>query len=148
MQFTDIQDLVYRERTKEIMDHPQRQVECTIPILPVRELASSVRFYTDTLGFKLDWGGEAGATICSVSKDSCSIMLLQADKADSAVWVWIGLEDDSLFETYKGKGVKVLQEPRNFSWAYEMKFEDLDGNVLWLGTEPRTDVPFEDQRAG
>jgi hypothetical protein len=30
----------------------------------------------------------------------------------------------------------------NFSWAYEMKFADPDGNVLWLGTEPKTDVPF------
>jgi len=25
-----------------------------------------------------------------------------------------------------------------------MKFEDPDGNVLWLGTEARTDEPFED----
>jgi predicted lactoylglutathione lyase len=130
------------------MDHPQRQVECTIPILPVSDLARSVRFYTGTLGFKLDWGGDAGDSICSVSKDSCSIMLLQTDKTDSAVWVWIGLEDDSLFETYKAKGVKVLQEPRNYSWAYEMKFEDVDGNVLWLGTEPRQDFPVVDQSDG
>jgi hypothetical protein len=23
-----------------------------------------------------------------------------------------------------------------------MKFEDIDGNVLWLGTEPRKDLAF------
>ena len=27
----------------------------------------------------------------------------------------------------------------------EAKFEDLDGNVLWLGTEPRDDLPLEDE---
>lgn len=26
---------------------------------------------------------------------------------------------------------------------FKMKFEDLDGNVLWLGTEPRKGEPFE-----
>jgi predicted lactoylglutathione lyase len=126
------------------MPAASRQVECTIPILPVRDLAGSIAFYTNTLGFKLDWGGDEGSVVGSVSRDGCCIMLSQQQPMGSPVWVWIGLEDDSLFEVYRAKGVKVLQEPRNCSWAYEMKFEDLDGNVLWLGTEPRTDVPFED----
>jgi len=25
-----------------------------------------------------------------------------------------------------------------------MKFEDLDGNILWLGMEPRNNEPFKD----
>jgi hypothetical protein len=72
-------------------------------------------------------------------------MLSQRTDDHSGVWVWIGLEDDSLFEVYKTKGVKVLEEPKNYSWAYEMKFEDIDGNVLWLGTGPQDDLPFEDK---
>ncbi|MBW3598438.1 MAG: VOC family protein [Planctomycetes bacterium] len=126
------------------MAHAQRRVECTIPILPVRDLQRSIRFYTETLGFKLDWGGSEGDAICSVSRDGCSIMLQQFADGPSGVWVWIGLEDDSLFQQYKDAGVKVRQEPKNFSWAYEIKFEDSDGNVLWLGTEPKQDFPFED----
>ena len=126
------------------MNHLERQVECTIPVLPVRDLQSSIRFYTGTLEFKLDWGGNDGDIICSVSRDGCSIMLFQRNTIDSPVWVWIGVESDSVFGTYRDRGVKVVQEPRNFSWAYEMKFEDLDGNVLWLGTEPRSDLPIED----
>ena len=124
------------------MSHP-RQVECTIPVLPVRDLTRSIRFYTDTLGFKLDWGGQAGSLICSVSKDSCHIMLSQISSRSSSVWVWIGVEDDSLFHLYRSRGVKVLQEPENHPWAYEMKFEDPDGNVLWLGTEARKDMPLK-----
>jgi len=52
--------------------------------------------------------------------------------------VWIGLESDRLFWEFKNRGVSVLQEPTNRPWAYEMKVRDLDGNVLWLGTEPKT----------
>lgn len=130
---------------KDNMPTPTRRVECTIPVLPVRNLARSITFYTETLGFKLDWGGAQGETVCSVSLDKCSIMLLQKEKMESPGWVWIGA-DVSLFETYRSKGVKVFQEPKNCSWAYEMKFEDIDGNILWLGSDPREDLPFEDRK--
>lgn len=120
------------------------QIECTIPILPVRDLPSSMAFYVETLGFKLDWGGEAGSCVCSVSRDGYRIMLCQRDTISEPAWVWIGVEDVSLFAIWRSQGVKVRQEPKNFSWAYEMKFEDIDANVLWVGTEPRHDEPFED----
>ncbi len=71
-------------------------------------------------------------------------MLMQrADIAEPA-WVWIGLKDDSYFDLLRSRGVKVRQEPQNRPWAYEMKFEDPDGNVLWLGTEPRSDMPVDE----
>ncbi len=127
------------------MSTPGRTIECTIPVLPVRDLASSIAFYTAVLGFKLDWGGGSDDTICSISRDGCAIMLDQREAAATPAWVWIGLEDDSLFDLYASKGVRVRQQPKNFSWAYEMKFEDIDGNVLWLGTEPRKDLAMEDR---
>lgn len=126
------------------MPSPPRRVECTIPILPVRDLQQSIRFYVETLEFQLDWGGEAGSRICSVSQDGCSLMLSEITTSECGVWVWIGVEDESLFNKYRERGVKIRQEPKNFSWAYEMKFEDPDGNVLWLGTEPRRDLPLDD----
>ena len=122
----------------------KRDLECTIPILPVSDLQSAIRFYTETLGFKLDWGGHPGSAIGSVSRDGCAIMLSESKPGFVPVWVWIGLEDDRLFQEWADAGVKVRQTPRNFSWAYEMKFEDPDGNVLWVGTEPRADLPMED----
>jgi predicted lactoylglutathione lyase len=130
------------------MTAPRQTVECTIPVLPVRNLTKSIRFYTDILGFRLDWGGEAGKLICSVSRDKCCIMLAQRAEPGSAVWIWIGVSDDSLFGLWKSRGVKVLQEPQNHPWAYEMKFQDIDGNVLWLGTERRTDIPLQDEAGG
>ena len=34
-----------------------------------------------------------------------------------------------------------MQEPENWNWGYEMKIADPDGNVLWLATSPREDLP-------
>jgi catechol 2,3-dioxygenase-like lactoylglutathione lyase family enzyme len=116
------------------MNAPAREIENTIPILPVADLDRSIRFYTEVLGFSIDW--TAGA-IASVSRDGCPIMLSHSQDGAGTGWIWIGLEDDSLFDQYRRRGVKIRQEPQNHSWAYEMKFEDVDGNVLWLGTEPK-----------
>ena len=130
------------------MESTIRQIECIIPILPVRDLAKSLAFYTESLDFKLDWGGAKGDTICSVSRDGRSIMLSQKDRIESPVWVWIGLEDDALFGEWQSNGVKVHQEPQNHPWAYEMKFQDLDGNILWVGTEPKADQSFHNGMTG
>lgn len=124
------------------MNTPERQIECTIPILPVSDLGRSIHFYSQTLGFHLDWN--AGA-ICSVSRDGRAIMLRETGSGEARAWVWIGVESDAVFQELRRNGVKVGQEPRNWSWAYEMKFEDLDGNVLWLGTDPRDDLPKRDE---
>ena len=126
------------------MKKPSRgQVECTIPVLPVGNLGRSIRFYTEKLGFKLDW---RGSVVCSVSRDGRSIMLRQKRNRETTapVWVWIGLRSDRLFKSFRAKRVKVLQEPQNHSWAYEMMFTDADGNVLWLGTERKRDLPLDD----
>jgi catechol 2,3-dioxygenase-like lactoylglutathione lyase family enzyme len=119
-----------------------RQVECTIPVLPVDSLARSIRFYTEKLGFKLDW---RGSVVCSVSRDDRPLMLRQKNTREKTapVWVWIGLTSDRLFKNFRTKRVKVLQKPQNHEWAYEMMFADPDGNVLWLGTERKQDLPLD-----
>lgn len=124
------------------MENHPKKVENTIPVLGVKDLQASINFYKEKLAFNLDWEGD---TVCSISKDGHAIMLSQSDTRNNHSWVWIGLEDDTLFETYKNNGVKVYQEPRNCPWAYEMKFEDIDGNILWLGTEPKQNMPFTDE---
>jgi predicted lactoylglutathione lyase len=109
-------------------------VECIIPVLAVSDLHHSVRFYTEALGFRLEWGGKEGETIGSVALGGRSIMLSQ-EAGRSVGTVWIGLEDDSLFDRFREQAAKVKQEPRNNPWGYDLKVEDPDGNVLWLATD-------------
>ena len=112
----------------------QGQIENTIPVLTVHDLNRSIAFYGDVLGFKVQWNA---GVICSVSRDGCSIMLQQGDDAGGSM-VWIGLEGDSLFAALEKSGATILQPPSNKPWAYEMKIADPDGNVVWLGAEPKT----------
>ena len=120
-------------------------VENTIPVLPVADIKRSLQFYTETLGWKSEWSTDR---LGSVSRDASQIMLTQMIPVTSGSWAWIGLSDDSLFETYLKSGATVVQEPQNWSWGYEMKIADPDGNVLWLGTTTRTDLPVVDGPPG
>ena len=73
------------------------KVECAIPVLPVNNLEASLGFYTQILGFTIDWGGAKGSKIDSVSRDCANIMLSEMHGEQDPTWVWVGLNDDSLF---------------------------------------------------
>ena len=114
--------------------------EGVTPILRVRDVPSSIEYYVRTLGFKLDWQSPYFA---SVSRGKCHIFLSQGDQGHSGGWVWVGVEDaDALLEDYRRTGAKIRHPPTNYSWAYEMQVEDIDGNVLRLGSDPRENEPF------
>jgi catechol 2,3-dioxygenase-like lactoylglutathione lyase family enzyme len=114
------------------------QVECIVPILRVTSLPESLRFYTEVLGFQLDWGDPQGSDMASVSRSGHAIMLCQGAQGHLETWIWIGVEDiDPLFVEYRSKGVQFLQAPIQRPWAYEMQIKDPDGHVLRFGSETR-----------
>jgi uncharacterized glyoxalase superfamily protein PhnB len=111
------------------------------PIFRVENLRASIDYYVTVLGFTVDW--EYSGNIASVSRDRCCIFLCEREQGNPGTWAWIGVGDaEALFEEYRRKGAKVRHPPTNYSWAYEMQIEDLDGNVLRLGSEPKEDQPF------
>ena len=118
-------------------------VECIIPILNVRSLPDSIRYYVEVLGFQMDWGDEDASDMASVSRDGRAIMLCQSSQGQSGTWIWIGVEDiEPLFKAYSARGATFRQTPINYPWAYEMRIEDPDGHVLRIGSEPKPDWPF------
>jgi catechol 2,3-dioxygenase-like lactoylglutathione lyase family enzyme len=115
------------------------RVERIDPILNVRSLKASLRFYREVLGFGVEWEADGAA---SVGRDDHAIMLIEGEQGRAGTWVWIGVEDiEPLYRDLVAKGVRLLLEPTNFSWAYELRIEDPDGHVLRFGSEPRADQP-------
>ena len=111
------------------------------PIFRVQSLSASIDYYVKVLGFKIDW--EHHGIIASVSRDRCAIFLCEGDQGNPGTWVWIGVGDaELLFDEYRRKGAKIRHPPTNYQWAYEMQIEDLDGNVLRFGSDPKEDQPL------
>lgn len=113
-----------------------------IPVFPVEDVAKSVEYYLTMLGFKLNWGGQDGQ-LASVTRGRCTIFLCEGDQGHAGTWTWIGVPDAQvLFEELKAKGAKIRHPPTNYFWALEMQVEDLDGNVLRLGSDPKPGEPY------
>src|SRR5689334_16454728 len=112
------------------------KVETISPILNIRDMARSLSFYVDILGFTIaDWSDE---NFTSVSRDNKWIYLCRSGQGAPGTWIWIGFDGNifDLYESLKSKGVSIKLPPTNFSWAYELHIEDPDGHVIRLGTEP------------
>src|SRR5262249_20900737 len=109
--------------------------EHAAPILSVRDMAESVRYYVDVLGFRnADWGSE---DFTMVTRDRAGISLCRGGQGKPGTWAWVGVEDAAaLHAEYLASGARIRQAPTNHPWALEFQVEDPDGHVLRFGSEP------------
>lgn len=125
--------------------HPNFRIENVAPVLYVKDMALTLSFYVDILGFKnADWGDD---NFTSINRDNTCLYLCRGGQGLPGTWVWIGFDGDifSLHENLKEKGVIIKLPPTNFSWAYEMQIEDPNGHVLRFGTDPDNSETFADR---
>jgi predicted enzyme related to lactoylglutathione lyase len=113
--------------------------ECATPILSVADMARSLQYYVEVLGFSnAEWGSDE---FTCVTRDSAGIYLSKGGQGQPGTWVWIGVGDvEILHEEYKAKGAMILRPPETFPWAREMKVRDPDGHVLRFGSDPKEEV--------
>ncbi|MCU1285846.1 MAG: putative lactoylglutathione lyase [Acidobacteriales bacterium] len=110
------------------------------PIFRVADLKKSLDYYINVLGFKVNW---EYPYIASVSRGRCGIFLSEGDQGNPGAWVWIGVEDcETVFQELSAKGAKVRNPPSNYPWALEMQVEDLDGNVMRIGSDTKPNEPI------
>jgi aminoglycoside 6'-N-acetyltransferase len=116
------------------------------PNLLVADLAASLAFYADLLGFEVGWRWsdqqarfltdgephEPGTAL--VARDNVQVMLTQVTDAHTTrlhLDVHTAAQVDRLFREWSERGAAVAEPPFVRPWGmYEMRLEDPDGTVL------------------
>jgi len=112
-----------------------------MPVFRVKDVAASLAYYLNALAFELRW--RASDSVACVARDKCSIMLTEDNQSQPRMWIWIGVEDvRALHSQFVTSGAKIRNPPNNFEWALEMQVEDLDDNVLRIGSDMEKDQPL------
>src|SRR5258708_39202369 len=87
-------------------------MECCSPILRVGDMAASLRFSVDKLGFKNgEWGSPE---FTSISRGGATIYVCRDDQGAGKAWVWIGVEAfRQMHAEGRAAGISLRIEPKN-----------------------------------
>ena len=110
-----------------------------VPEIPVGDVGTAAAYYTDQLGFSMDWGGEEGG-IAGISKGSCRMFLTnrafrKGYGNGAPVVIWLNLnskqEVDALYDAWSRGQARIVSRPESKPWKlHEFTVADLDGNLL------------------
>lgn len=117
------------------------------PVLRVSNVQASLDYYTSALGFqvKFKFPDDTAPFFASISRGRCNLFLCAGDQGNPGSWVWIdGVDVEKVYDEFRSSGAKIRNPPTNYEWALEMQVEDLDGNVLRIGSEPKENEPIGD----
>jgi catechol 2,3-dioxygenase-like lactoylglutathione lyase family enzyme len=111
-------------------------LSCPRPILHVRNLRASQRYYRDALGFKIDWEYGDPPDFGSVSRGDAALFMCQGCQGNPGSWMIIFTPNvDRLHREIADKGAIIKLPPTNMPWGMrEMQVADPDGNVIRFGT--------------
>ena len=104
-----------------------------IPIFRVADFDRSAAYYTEKLGFSVQWrDGNFGC----VSRGDAAIMLSEGTQGCANTWTWLGVSDaDALHEELVSRGAHIRTPPTNYPWgSREMHVFDVDGHVIRFGS--------------
>lgn len=110
-----------------------------VPEIPVRDIATAVAYYQNSLGFALDWGGEE-LGLAGVSKGNCRMFLASqqhrkkyGNVGPSLTWLNLGSKEevDELYRIWSSSNAKLMSAPESKSWGlHEFTAADPDGNLF------------------
>ena len=120
-------------------------VQHVVPILNVRDVAASLAYYVDVLGFQLSWAWGEPPTYGGVVSGRAEIQFCQDGQGSAGTWVAVWVDDvDGLYEVLRDREVDIRQPPTTFEWGVrEMNVADPDGHRIRFstGTEAPPDGP-------
>ena len=110
-----------------------------VPEIPVRDISIASEYYQQSLGFKIDWGGEDGG-IAGISKGHCRLFLTNPSFREhhgnsGPVLIWLNLnskeEVNQLYKLWSSTQASIISAPEEKLWKlHEFTAADLDGNLL------------------
>ena len=118
------------------------------PVLPARDVAETIAYYINVLGFSFDFAygdpPEHGRVYYGDPDDGSAIRIqftedLQGKtEVPTAGWITIHVESDieDLFEEYKSRGAKIAAELETYPWGLkEFEVQDCNGHILRFAAE-------------
>jgi hypothetical protein len=117
------------------------------PILQVRDVAASIPYYCDKLGFAKRWEHGDPLIIAGIERAELSLILDSASAiprpaTPSVITVTLHRPETlgDLHRDLAARGARILQAPFPTVWQpsiYQFDVEDLDGNILvFWGAKP------------
>ncbi len=118
------------------------------PLLRVRDVAASVAYYCEKLGFEKRWEhGQEKPIIAEVGRNEISIILDSGSvlpKAATPSVLSVSLHEPqklgALHREFKERGANIVRAPFPVVWSkdgYQFDVEDPDGNLLlFWGDQP------------
>ncbi len=115
------------------------QLPSVCPEIPVADLAASLAYYRDRLGFNVDWS-EDGVGLACLSRGETRMFMANAEYrsgtgARGPMLLWLNLSDraevDALHAEWAAGGARITDPPEAKSYKlYEFFAEDIDGNIF------------------
>ena len=111
-------------------------VDRVIPILNVRDVAASLTYYVDVLGFQRAWHWGDPPTFGGVLAGRAEIQFCQNCQGGPGNWLSIWVDDvDAWYERLRSRDVDIRQAPTTFSWGVrELNVADPDGHRIRFST--------------
>lgn len=109
-------------------------------VFTVAEVPPSLRFFTDRLGFKIDFQMGDPPSYAIIERGAVSLHLMPKSQdprglGTSSVYVFVA-GVDALHDELKGRGCPIEAAPETLSYGMrEMSVRDPDGNRVTFGEE-------------
>lgn len=108
-----------------------------VPILNVASVKRSLAYYTEILGFSIQWEWGDPVDFACVSLGKSEVFLGENGQGQSGTWFYLFMENVEEYQAQldKRKGVKFKSRCEIKPWKMlEMHLEDPDGHIIRVGT--------------
>ena len=110
----------------------------TATVLTVRDIAASIAYYRDTLGFAVTFEYGQPTFYACLCRDEAALHLVAANKTErepghGALCIFVQ-DVDALYAELVARKARVVKPPQNYDYGMrDFDVVDLDGNQIFFG---------------